>query len=160
MDYALVNLIVTIATGVVLFLYRKRILSYIGALFAANAIEWAKAQFLTQEISEAADGTKVAKTGLSAQAKGLLAASVPTLVQEALKSIKLKPGTVQGLPPDIDLSSMASALPTILPMLPKRYQGFAALAAPFLSNFLGNSGPKSKPPEGKVDNPFAKDLVQ
>jgi hypothetical protein len=70
----------------------------------------------------------------------LVAAVAPVLLAEAVKAIKLKPGALPALPTGLDLSNLSEALPAILPMVPKRYQGIFAMVAPFLGQFLGGMG--------------------
>jgi uncharacterized membrane protein YgcG len=118
--------------------YRKRLVAWfarqIGPFVVQGIREWALVE------TAAEDGTR--SYAISEPARGLLTALTPVLVAEALKSVKIKPGAggVPMLPAGLDLSNLSEALPAILPMLPKRYQGIAALAAPFLSGFLGKGG--------------------
>ena len=141
MDAAFLNLLLTAALLVATFAFRKRILAALGRLLLNGAIEFVRGTFLVEEVTEGPDGSKVAKIGLSVRGRAIVGALVPVLIAEVAKSIKLKPGGVSSLPPGIDLSNLSEALPAILPMLPKRYQGIAALAAPFLQQFLGGAKP-------------------
>ena len=144
MDAALLNLLLTIALLLTTFLLRKRILAAFGRLLLNGAIEFVRGTFLVEEVTEGPDGSKVAKIGLSVRGRAIVGALVPVLIFEATKSIKLKPGGLPSLPSGIDLSNLTEALPAILPMLPKRYQGIAALLAPLASQFLGGAKPEEK----------------
>ena len=144
MDAALLNLLLTIALLLTTFLLRKRILAAFGRLLLNGAIEFVRGTFLVEEVTEGPDGSKVAKIGLSVRGRAIVGALVPVLIFEATKSIKLKPGGLPSLPSGIDLSNMSEALPAILPMLPKRYQGIAALLAPLASQFLGGAKTEEK----------------
>ena len=144
MDAALLNLLLTIALLLTTFLLRKRILAAFGRLLLNGAIEFVRGTFLVEEVTEGPDGTEVARIGLSVRGRAIVGALVPVLIAEVAKSIKLKPGGLPSLPQGIDLSNLSEALPAILPMLPKRYQGIAALLAPLASQFLGGAKPEEK----------------
>lgn len=90
MDYALLNLAVTIALVLATFAFRKRILAALGRLLFDGAVKIARASLLTEEVSEGPDGVKVARIGLSAQGKAIVASVVPSLIEVGLQTVKLK----------------------------------------------------------------------
>ena len=140
MDYALLNLLITIAVLVATFLLRKRLFVALGRILFTKSIEFARATFLVETEDTTQDGTKVRKLALSGAARAIVAATTPVLVAEVAKSMKIRPGTSgTSLPEGLDLSNLSSALPAILNsgMIPKKYQGIVALAAPILQGFLG-----------------------
>ncbi len=139
-DYALVNLLVTGGILVATFAFRKRILKALGRLLLRGAIEFAQGTFLVEEVSKDESGAEVRKIGLSAQGRAIVAALTPVLIAEAVKNVKIKlPTGGPGLPQGLDLSNLSEALPAILGsgLIPKKYAGILALAAPFLQNFAG-----------------------
>lgn len=140
------------------FVFRKRVVAWFSRQLAASIVAWA---FVTKEV-EGEDGKIVEIKAVSEPARGLLAAAVPALVAEVAKSVKLKvPAGGVGLPAGLDLSNLSEALPAILGsgMIPKKYAGLVALAAPFLQGFLSGQKPGAKAPTGKPgDNPFLKEL--
>src|SRR3989337_2796373 len=144
MDAAFLNLLLTVALLIATLAFRKRILAAFGRLLLNGAIEFVRGTFLVEEITQGPDGTEVAKIGLSVRGRAIVGALVPVLIAEVAKSIKLKPGGLPSLPSGIELSNLSEALPAILPMLPKRYQGIAALLAPLASQFLGGAKPEEK----------------
>ena len=144
MDYGFLNLFLTTALLIATFAFRKRILAAFGRLLLNGAIEFVRGTFLVEEVTEGPDGTEVARIGLSVRGRAIVGALVPVLIAEVAKSIKLKPGGLPSLPQGIDLSNLSEALPAILPMLPKRYQGIAALLAPLASQFLGGAKTEEK----------------
>jgi hypothetical protein len=165
LDYALLNFAVTIATLLATFAFRKRILAALGKLLLRGLLSHLGAppgDLWVEEVSKAEDGSETRVRALSgpwkAYVAGVSTAVAPFLIAALAKNIKLKLPTGGGgsLPAGLDLSNLSEALPAILPMLPKRYQGIAALAAPFLSQFLGGAKPGAKGKE--TANPFLKDL--
>ena len=144
MDYALLNLAVTFALFAATFLARKRILRAMGRLLIKGLLDALGAppeRLWVEEVSKASDGTETRVRALSGPWRAYLGAIATAMFQEVVKSFKLKPSG-GGMPnlEGVDLSNLATALPAILPMLPKKYQGLVAIAAPFLQGFLGNMG--------------------
>jgi len=153
----LVGTLTNLAVLVAAFLFRKRLLRALCRLLLTGSIEFARATFVEEGIQVGEDGEKRAYVRLRPSGEALVAAVVPVLVREAAKSIKLKlPAQAGGLPPDLDLSNLSAALPAILSsgMVPKKYAGLIALAAPFLQGFLGGGKPGAKK---EAPNPYLKE---
>ncbi len=158
MDYALLNLALTAALLLATFLLRKRLLRALGRLLLHGAIEFVQGTFLVQGVSKAEDGTETPTVALSARGKAIVAALVPVLLAEAVRHIKFKAPGPGGLPFAIpEGTDLASLAPAFLQMLPKKYQGIAGLALPFLGQFLGQT-PGAPAPGKAAPNPFLKEL--
>ncbi len=156
MDYALVNLGVTIALLIATVVFRKRILRALGRILLRGSIEFARGTFLVEEVSEAEDGSKVARIGLSVQGKALVAALAPVLLAESLRAVKLKLPAGGVVPPNLDLGNLAENLPQLIMAMPGKnlnLGGFkvpkevAAALSSLAGGFLGKGGTKTKPKE-------------
>ncbi len=164
MDYALVNLAVTLALLVATFAFRKRILKALGRLLLHGAIQYVHGAFLTEEVSEAEDGTRVRKIGLSVQGKAILGAVAPALFAELMKNVKI------ALPKFAPINPATGQLDFMAPILAKAADGkkinlndFLPLliekGLPMIQGFLGGMGNAAKPPGTKTEpNPFIKEL--
>jgi len=114
-----------------------------------------------ESVEEAEDGTKVVVRKPSSQLvdgiKAIAPVVIPVLLREgtewAKKNVKLGGGSgpLAGLGGE-GLEGMAGAL---ISQLPKRYQGLAAMALPFLSKFLGGGSPTGGGPGAQTPNPYA-----
>lgn len=127
--------------------YRKRLVAWFARQIGPYVVQGVAAWAFVVEDMEAEDGTRTQRRALSGPAKALLGATVPVLLAEVMKNLKFKQGGGGGLPAGIDLSNLSSALPALLGsgMIPKKYAGILAIAAPILQGFLGGAAPGSKP---------------
>ena len=143
MDYALLNLAVTLALLLATLAFRKRLLDALGKMLIAGAVAWVQGSLFVRTIKDTGEGPPVEIWALSGHGRAIVAAVTPALVAELIKSIKLKPGATPTLPAGLDLANLSEALPALLGsgLLPKKYAGLIALAAPFLQGFLGGGGP-------------------
>lgn len=145
MDATLLYLALSFVPYVLAFVFRKRLVRWFSTAFAHSIVSWA---FETKTVQSAESGDIVEIRAVSAPARALLAAVVPALMTEVAKSVKLKlPQGGGGLPAGLDLGNLSEALPAILSsgMVPKKYAGLVALAAPFLQGFLKQGGATTKP---------------
>lgn len=164
----LVYLIAPFLPLIPVLVYRKRLIAYIaaqiGPYIVTAVLGWA---FVTKE-QKGEDGTVVQIKALSEPARGLLAASVPLLIAEVVKNVKLKLPTGGGaLPAGIDLSNLSESLPAILNMVPganlniggfKVPKPIIALLAPLLQG-LGKGG-AGKVPGRSGSNAAAEQILQ
>lgn len=92
LDYGLLNLIVTIAAFFLTFVFRKRILTAFGRLLFKHSVEFVRATYFDEVDEDTEDGQKLHHVRLNAKGTQFLTGVMPSIIQTALKSIKLKPG--------------------------------------------------------------------
>lgn len=151
LDWSLATFLLTVLTLAGTLLLRKRILSALGKMLIAGAIRHARATYFVETDIDTPDGPKRV-LGPSTALQSLSASVVPMLVQQAVKSIKLKPGGV------LPLNPITGQLDFLAPVLGKIASGkkvaledFLPLildkAMPMIESMLGGLSKGGKPKE-------------
>ena len=162
-DYTLLTFLLTVGTLIATLLFRKRLFrAFLMGLFKSIPhVDFAGEVLGTWETKDTGEGTQTRVWVPSVQLRGIVETLAPLFLASALKSIKLKvppgPSPLAG----VDLSDLSAALPSIIGMLPKRYQPYAAMAVPFLQKLApgllqGKGSVQSG--KGSAVNPFLKEL--
>lgn len=140
MPWAMIGVGISLATLVGVWLMRNRIKAYLGSAI----LEGAQRMLWTETVVE---GQRTRTP--SPQLIGMVKALGPMVLTAAAKNIKLRVPTPSPISPtgEVDLS-------IVLSMLPKRYQGIAALALPFLRGMMSKGGGG----ESEMKNPFLKEF--
>ena len=143
-DWGLAGFLTTIGLALATFVFRKRLFRAIlrGLLISAAHVDFDTELFGTWTTQSTDDGVETRTFAPNARSKAFVEGLAPLFVASALKSIRMKPppGGVPGPSPlaGLDLTDLTAALPTIIGMLPKKYQAYAALAAPLIQKLAPN----------------------
>ena len=144
-DWALAGFLLTVGTLIATWFLRGRILAALGVLLFTSPVKYLNdALWITEDAEDGGPPLRRLAPGFRAMAVALVDELSPQFVASALKSLKIKPGGDLPLAPGQPLDFSA-----ILGMLPKKYQGWAALAMPMIERFVPGLIPKGViPSEG------------
>lgn len=142
LDYGLLNLLLTITAFFLTFIYRKRILTAFGRLLFKHSVEFVRTTYFDEVEEDTDDGQKLHYVRLNAKGTQFLAGMMPSIIQTALKSIKLKPGGMLPINPVTgQLDFMAPVLTKIASGKKIGLEDFLPLimdkAMPFVEGMLG-----------------------
>ena len=161
-DFAFLTLIVVVLFPLLLFLFRKRLLTALTRLVLQNGLESVDI-LLFEEVLGEVDGKKVKQKVLTPFARGFLAQAAPILVEAGIKAVPFKvPANLPVNPKTGELDFMAPVLQKLASGKKVKLDDFLPLildkAMPYVEGFLGKMGqPTSSPGTAVTKNPFLKE---